>query len=288
MSSMSICYVLSLVYFQCTHIPYLCIYIYITITGVQIEEPFGILPMAYICNNIKDMGVELLQDTGIELTVPPSPPVVPVVFPGYTAVTSTSTGHNSDPVYHAPVNIMPPIRDASMLTIINATTDIALPLTTTNATSTTTTPNTTTSATASLLHTDSSNDSNSIARLVPILTPSEVQDILSAVPLTNTTDGLTDGLTGGLIGGVSADSSSGRESREGKGEGLSGSPLGTSSGTGNRILEPVGSLNQQCNNTSDTNNTNGSINSIKVDDTIIHIQLVTTEMFLDSLEEKKS
>ena len=265
-----------------THIPYHCMYIYITITGVQIEEPFGILPMAYICNNIKDMGVELLQDTGIELTVPPSPPVVPVVFPGYSAVTSTSTGHNSDPVYHTPVNIMPPIRDASMLTIINGTADIALHFTTTNATSTAAHATTT----ASLLHTDSSNDSNSIARLVPILTPSEVQDILSAVPFTNTTDGLTDGLTGGLIGGVYAEFSSGREGRE---EGLSGSPLCTSSGTGNRILEPVGALNQQDNNTSDTNNnTNSSNNSIMVDDNIIHIQLVTTEMFLDSLEEKKS
>ena len=269
------------------------IIIYITITGVQIEEPFGILPMAYICNNIKDMGVELLQDTGIELTVPPSPPVVPVVFPGYTSVTSTSTGHNSDPVYHTPVNVMPPIRDASMLTIINGTTtDVTLHLATTNTTtSTTTTTPHAASTTASLLHTDNSNDSNSIARLVPILTPSEVQDILSAVPLTNTTDGLTGRLTGGLIGGFNADFSSGREGRE---EGLSGSPLSTSSGTGNRILEPVGSLNQQCNNPTDANNTNDNSgsstgsNSIKVDDTIIHIQLVTTEMFLDSLEEKKS
>jgi predicted membrane chloride channel (bestrophin family) len=68
--------------FRNSNIPYLWLYVpLITFVhsiflfgieelGVQIEEPFSILPLANICTNIKNLGVELLQDIGLDISPP--------------------------------------------------------------------------------------------------------------------------------------------------------------------------------------------------------------------------
>ena len=61
--------------------------------GVQIEEPFSILPLANICSDIQRSGEDMLHDTGIDWFIHPIPSVSSTsLSSSSTSMTSSTTG----------------------------------------------------------------------------------------------------------------------------------------------------------------------------------------------------